>query len=143
MEFNDLIGWGTRFGQTFRASGIGLAGVDVIYATGDPRPPPLPITFRLYDDVTGKRIGPAKTCYGVPGAFQGRAAAIWARGEVPLVPGQTYYLEWQSPGCNTWRLNEDLPGEAYVGGLAKPDADLAMSIAEYRGTAAEPTPEHP
>jgi hypothetical protein len=131
LELKDLIGAGTRFGQTFRATGVGLAAVDIIYATGDARPPELPITFQVYDKLGGKPIGPAKTCYGTPAAFQGRAAAIWARGDVPLVPGKIYYLEWTSPGCNTWRLNEDLPGEAYVDEVAKPDADLAMSIVEY------------
>jgi hypothetical protein len=49
----------------------------------------LPITFQVYDRVNGTRIGPAKTCYGAPLAFQGRAAAIWDRDDVPLVPGRT------------------------------------------------------
>jgi len=105
--------------------------VDVIYATGDARPPSHPFVFQAYDKPGGKPIDEPKTCYGLPLAFQGRAAAFWARGEVPLTPGQMYYIEWTSPGCNTWKLNEDLPGEAYVDGVAKPDADLAMSIVEH------------
>jgi hypothetical protein len=140
LELKELVGSSNRYGQTFRATGVGLAGVDVIYATGDARPPALPVTFQLYDKVGGKRIGPARTCYGLPRAFQGRAAGFWKRGEAPLEPGRTYYLEWTSSGFNTWRLNEDLPGEAYVNGAPRSDVDLAMSIAEY---AAQPTETRP
>jgi len=131
LDLKELVGGGKRHGQTFKASGTSLAGVDAIYATGDARPPSLPVVFQAYDKPGGKALGKAKTCYGVPLAFQGRAAVVWAKGEVPLKPGRMYYIEWTSPGANTWKLNEDLPGEAYVDGVAKPDADLAMSIAEY------------
>ncbi len=130
-DLKKLVGSAKRHGQTFKASGTGLAAVDVIYATGASRPPELPFVFQVYDKPGGKPIGKAKTCYGLPLTFQGRAAAIWAKGDIPLTPGQMYYIEWTSPGSNIWKLNEDLPGEAYVDGVAKPDADLAMSIAEY------------
>ncbi|MGQ9651351.1 MAG: hypothetical protein ACUVXJ_14680 [Phycisphaerae bacterium] len=130
-NLKQLVGSAKRHGQTFKAGGIGLAGVDVIYATGDPHPPRLPFVFQTYDKPGGKPIGKAKTCYGLPLVFQGRAAAIWSKGDVPLTPGKMYYIEWTSPGSNTWKLNEDLPGEAYVDGVAKPDWDLAMSIVEY------------
>lgn len=135
-EPKNLVGTAKRYGQTFRASGEGLAAADIIYATGEPRPKALPITFQLYDKPGGRPIGPAKTCYGMPLAFQARAAAVWMKGDAPLTPGREYYLEWSSPGCNTWQLNEDLPGHAYRDGEPKPDADLAMSIVEY---AAEPS----
>jgi len=136
-DLKQFVGGAKRHGQTFKATGTGLAAVDVIYATGAASPPSHPFVFQAYDKPGGRPIGKPKTCYGVPLAFQGRAAAFWAKGEVPLTPGQMYYIEWASPGCNTWKLNEDLPGEAYVAGVAKPDADLAMSIAEYtdEGTA--------
>lgn len=131
MDLKELIGSSQRYGQTFKASGNGLAAVDIIYTTGKTSPEPLPFTFQVFDRPGGKPIGPKRTAYGVPGAFQGRAAALWSRGEVPLKTGKMYYLEWTSPGCNTWKLNEDLPGEAYVDGKSRPEADLALSIAEY------------
>jgi hypothetical protein len=131
LKLKDLAGGGKRFGQTFEASGTSLAGVDIVYTTGAPRPPTLPVTFQLYDKPGGQPIGPAKTCYGFPLAFQGRAAAVWKPGEVQLTPRRTYYLEWSTEPCNTWILNEDLPGHAYIDGIAKPKMDLALSIAEY------------
>lgn len=131
LKPKDLIGGGRRFGQTFKASGSALAAVDIIYTTGATSPPAMPITFQLYDRPGGTAIGPAKTCYGIPLTFQGRAAAVWDRKDAPLVPGRNYYLEWTCPGANTWQLNEDLPGHAYVDGQAKPKADLAISIVEY------------
>jgi hypothetical protein len=130
-DLKAFAGTAKRHGQTFRASGTSLAGLDIVYATGQARPDPFPFVFQAYDQPGGKPIGPAKTCYGLPLTFQGRAAAVWTKGEVPLKPGQMYYVEWTSPACNTWQLNEDLPGEAYVDGTAKPNADLAMSIVEY------------
>ena len=134
LELKALVGGGTRFGQTFKASGTGLAGVDMIYTTGVASPPSLPVTIQIYDEPGGKQIGPTRLCYGIPRAFQGRVAAVWRRGEIKLTPGKMYYVEWSTPnGCNTWKLNEDLPGEAYVDGEKKSDADLAMSIVEYVG----------
>ncbi len=131
LELKDLAGSAKRHGQTFKATGTSLAGVDTLYATGEASPPSLPVIFQAYDKPGGKPIGKAKTCYGLSLAFQGRVAAVWKRGDVPLTPGRVYYIEWTSPGSNVWRLNEDLPGEAYVDGVAKPNWDLAMSIAEY------------
>jgi hypothetical protein len=131
FKLDKLVGTAKRHGQTFKATGVGLAGVDMIYATGAANPPQLPVTFQLYDKPGGKPIGPPRTCVAISLAFQGRAAALWAPNEAPLKPGQMYYLEWTSPGFNIWRVNEDLPGEAYVDGKRLADADLAMSIAEY------------
>jgi hypothetical protein len=131
MKFDKLIGTGKRFGQTFEATGVGLAAVEVVYATGDASPPRMPIAFQLYDRPAGEPIGPLRTCYGLPMTFQARAAVVWRRGEVELTPGKTYYLEWFTPGVNTWQLEENLPGQAYVDGKAHPDADLAMCIVEY------------
>ncbi len=131
LTFYQLATWSERFGQTFRASGTGLAGCDIAYTTGDPNPPSIPITFQLYDGVGGERIGRSKKCYGLSRNFHGRAAAIWAPNEAPLTPGRTYYLEWTSPGCNTWFMKEDLVGAAYANGVVQGSRDLLMSIAEY------------
>ncbi len=128
-----LLTFGTSFGQTFVASGNSLAGADITYATGDPAPPPLQITFKVFDAPGGTQIGPTKVCYGITGFYEGKASVIWQQGNVPLTPGQTYFIQWTSPGANTWRLNENLPGQAYVGGVAQPSYDLLMSIAEFEG----------
>ncbi|MBI4578994.1 MAG: hypothetical protein HY718_04785 [Planctomycetes bacterium] len=130
-----LAGWSTRFGQTFRASGTSLAGAEIVYATGDYSPPALRFDFQVYTAVGGSPIGPSRTSYGVPGVFQARAAAAWVENEVPLTPGQMYYIEWTPPasGCNTWYMTESVPGEGYVNRVAlAPPQDLMMAIAEYQ-----------
>ena len=128
-----IANWTTSFGQTFTASGNGLAGASITYTTGQPDNPSLPIEFQLYSAPGGTVIGPQRTTHGVRGYYQGRAAVAWERGEVPLIPGQSYYLEWSPPpsGCNTWYMNEDLPGAAYVGGVSRAPQDLMMIISEY------------
>lgn len=131
-QLKEFLGSGTRHGQTFVATGCALAGADFIYATGAAAPPAYPLTFQLYDDVGGRAIGPARTCHGVPGFYQARAAAFWEAGEVELMPGRRYYLEVTSPGLNVWLMNENVPGAAYRDRSPHPrGADLMMSIAEY------------
>lgn len=146
LDLKKFAGGAQKFGQTFKATGKGLAGVDVIYATGKLRPVSYPVTFQLYDQPGGSPIGPARTCYGVPLVYQARAAAVWMPDEAPMTPGRTYYIEWTLPtSVNTWVLNEELPGEAYRDGQALPDADLAMSIVEYEapGTTTQRVGEKP
>jgi hypothetical protein len=104
----ELMGWDTRHGQTFRASGVGLAAIELVYATG-PDPADRPITFQLYDSVGGAPIGPAKTCFGGPGPAQSRAGSFWWPDEAPLVPGRTYYVEMTSAGANVWRMLDGYP----------------------------------
>jgi hypothetical protein len=131
QQLKTLIGSGKSHGQEFRAMGTGLAAVETIYATGDFRPPSHPVTFQLYDAPGGGPLGPRKTCYGFPLVSQARAMVVWDRGEVRLQPGDMYYIEWTSPDVNTWKLNEDVPGHAFVNGKPHEDADLALSIVEY------------
>jgi hypothetical protein len=139
FQLPELVGSSTRHGQTFRATGTSLAAVNIVYATGQQTPAALPFVFQCYSGVGGAPVGPPKTCYGVPGFFQARAAAMWLPGEVPLTPNNFYYLEWTSPGSNTWALNEnDLPGNGYLDRVPVPDKDLAMSIAEYEGDVVAP-----
>ncbi len=126
-----LAGMGARFGQVFKASGTGLAAVDIVYTTGVPAPPAIEFAFQLYDRPAGKAIGPARRCRGLPLAYQGRAAAAWLSGEAPLLPGREYYIEWTCLGCNTWLANDDLPGQAWRDGRRLDASDLMMSIAEY------------
>ncbi len=134
VNVKDLIGSAESYGQTFTATGTSLAAAEAIYATGAATPPALNITFQVYDRPGGKPIGKARSCYGLPLAFQGRAAVMWERDEVKLEPGRQYYIEWKaSGGCNTWKLGEDLPGEAYKDGKPVPGADLVLVLAEYDG----------
>lgn len=133
FEFKEFLGWNTQFGQTFTASGVGLAAVDVIYARQGGQPLDIPITFQLFDKPGGKAIGPAKTIYGAPGSFQARAAAFWSPKEAPIRPGQSYFIVGKSEGLNVWKANEDIPGgDAWLDGETKAPADLVMSIAEYK-----------
>jgi hypothetical protein len=139
-ELSKLVGSARRYGQTFRASGHGLAAVETIYTTGAASPPALDVRFQLYDRPGGTPIGPARTTRGLPLAFQARAAAAWLPGQAPLTPGEMYYLEWSTELCNTWACGEDLPGEAYRDGKPVPGTDLLMAIAEYEGRTATQAP---
>ncbi len=132
MELTTLVGSSTRYGQRFQASGTSLAGVEVPYATGEPNPTSIPATFQLYDAVGGNPIGPARASNGVSGNWQARIAASWPEGAVPTTPGQMYYLEWTTPGFNTWRMVENLIGEGYVNRVSLAPVDLMMVIAEYK-----------
>jgi hypothetical protein len=58
-----------------------------------------------------------------------------------MTPGRMYYLEWTAPACNTWLMNEDLPGEAYRDGKPLPKSDLVLTIVEYGGRATATRPE--
>jgi hypothetical protein len=130
---NTLAGWTTRFGQTFRATGTSLASAECVYTTGVDAAPALNIEFQVYDHPGGAPIGPKKTGTGLSGFYQARASVGWLEGEVPLTPGQTYYIEWTPPagGCNTWFMSDNVPGEAYVNGVSKAPNDLMMPLAEY------------
>jgi hypothetical protein len=131
FETAELMGWSSQFGQTFRASGVGLAAIELVYATGDD-PPTRPITFQLYDAVNGNPVGPAKTCFGDPGPAQSRAGAFWWPDEAPLIPGGTYYIEGTSVGANVWRMFDGYPyGEFYLNRQPQSGKDLMMTIAEY------------
>lgn len=134
FQYVGLAGWQTRFGQTFRATGASLAGVETVYTTGSADPVLHNITFQVYDGVGGNPVGPPRNATGLPAFHYARVAAAWRKGEVPLVPGQMYYLEYTTPasGCNTWYISENLPGELYVNRVSQGTRDLAMSIAEYR-----------
>lgn len=132
LDLKDYSGATKVFGQTFKATGRGLAAADIVYADGQALPVSLPVRFQLFDKPGGTAIGPSKTCYGVPLTYQGRAAVVWDKGEVNLKPGTMYYLEWTVPtDVNSWVLNEDLPGSAWLDREEKPDIDMAMSIVEY------------
>jgi hypothetical protein len=131
-----LVGWNTSFGQTFTATGEGLAAAEVVVAPlGDLTEP---VTFQLYTAVGGEPIGPAKTCYGAPGPFQSRVGVFWYPAEAPLTPGEQYYLEGTSRGINTWDMRGAYGGGAlYVDRRMRPGRDLRMILAEYESLPAD------
>jgi hypothetical protein len=140
-----FIGFGNQLGQTFRATGEGLAAVEMTVAPGEAIPQ-LPLSFQLYDSPGGTPIGPPKNSHtGQVHAYLWRAGAFWHPGEAPLTPGQTYYIELSVPhGLNTWNMNEGYPyGDAYVDRVLQADRDILMSIAEYEDLSGGPTPTPP
>jgi len=134
---NVLLGWQNKQGQTFVASGLGLAAVELMYTVGCAPNPSLPVTVTVYNGFGGAKIGTSKMSYTVTDECQGRVAAFWEAGEVPLEAGRTYYVEFDATaggGINVWGMKGDMPGvNAYVGGVSKAPTDLPMMIAEYSG----------
>jgi hypothetical protein len=131
----DFLGWQDKQGQTFVAGGVGLAGVELLYTVGCAPNPSLPISVKVYNGFGGARVGPSKLCYTVTDECQGRAAAFWQPGEVPLTPGSTYYVEFDATaagGVNVYGMSNDIPGvHAYSGGVSMAPRDLPMMISEY------------
>lgn len=131
-----LLGWRNVQGQTFRATGTGLAGVELMYSVGCNPNPSLPVTITLYNGFGGAKIGTSKTCYSVTDLCQGRVAAFWEEGEAPLTPGNMYYIEFDATaggGINVWSMPDNMPDStAYVGGVAMNGIDLSMQIVEYK-----------
>lgn len=141
--------WAGSFGQTWVAQGNSLAAVSFWAAGGATSGWGWRGQLKIFDGgVNGPQIGPAKVCNGA--AFEGGGVGLGALsynpGEVPLVPGRTYYLEW-----NLWDIDPDrgvmailLPnnyplGTAYHSQNAVPDVDLFLEIMEYTSTGS-PTP---
>lgn len=145
--------WGQRWGQTFIAHGAGLAAADV-FAAGANSDWNLTFGWKVREGgPTGAQIGPTKTTQA---AFQGAGAGLhgvsFNPGEVPLVPGQTYFVEFyivnppaDSNGFNPYVMSpqSDSPcgggdnvdsfdeGIAYRDNEARPNVDLSMTIIEY------------
>ncbi|GMV95902.1 MAG: hypothetical protein AMXMBFR83_02710 [Phycisphaerae bacterium] len=167
-EFGDFAGGGRRWAQTYVARGRGLAGVVMYAAVGTAEPPLSRQRCRVRvreGGPGGPRVGIDKIAVG-NGNYTGDAswgvfAAVYAPGEVPLVPGRTYAIEFESienhetlhgfiniknvpsterPGFNPYRK---VPPDAYEQGTAFADAgqpvdfDLDMQIVEYEHAASE------
>ncbi len=133
-----FLGSSPRYGQTFVATGTGLAAVEMLYAVGCAPNPTIPIKISLYDGVGGKQIGPSKICMTVTDECQGRAAACWEKGEADIKPGTKYYVEFalQShpdiKSFNIWSMSNNIPNVgAYKDGVSAGDADMTLTIAEY------------
>ena len=116
--------------------GDGLAGAALYYAGGDRWDKDFTFTVRGAS-VSGPQIGPAKRGRGAYQAFtNGHVAVSWNPGEVPLVPGERYFIEvTQSFGFNpvkfTKSVNAYPDGDAYRGGGRRSGVDLHMQVVEY------------
>lgn len=130
----------TRWGQTFVAKGTSLAAVDLFAASGqaDQRP-----AWTVHKGGPGgQQIGPTKTVYGAYFASSTDLLGVsYNPGEVPLTPGQTYYIEVTNAAGFTpytqesWDRYDD--GRAFNNRTAT-DEDLAMTIIEYTHIIYEP-----
>ena len=140
-----LTGWAGTWGQTFRATGNGLAAADLWYAstTWD-----IGVRFRIFtNDPSGTQIGPTKTSRGAAQTGGvGLVGVSYAPGEVPLTPGNTYYIEMSVPddpwGFTPYQFDEgvdDYPyGMGYMSSGPQSNVDLNMTIMEYAGPAPQP-----
>lgn len=141
--------WGTRWGQTFTARGTSLAAVD-FKASGINDVWELNFRWRVYPGadpagITGPQIGPTRITNAAWNPSALHQAVSYNRDEVPLVPGQKYFIEFevvdppaQSPGFNPWIMDTD----SYAGGhgywwsgsgwVARPNDDVHMTIVEHQ-----------
>ncbi|HEY7118593.1 MAG TPA: carboxypeptidase-like regulatory domain-containing protein [Tepidisphaeraceae bacterium] len=133
----DPNGFATRWGQTFKAQGTSLAAADVFAAGGSTWDLPFTWTVRA-GGPAGQLIGPTKhtaAAYFTPQV--GLHGVSYNPGEVPLTPGQTYYIEFSNAsGFNPYLMPaaDAYPGGlAYQAGTARSANDLAMMLMEYPG----------
>ena len=137
----------TAWGHTFIAQGTSLAAVDC-FAAGANNRWDLDFVWRIRDGgPNGAQIGPGKI---TGGAFFGAGAGLhgvsYNPGEVPLVAGQTYFVEFEvfNPPPESNGFNPYVTNDPYAGGHgyrwsgaawdAKPGTDISMTIIEYKPT---------
>ncbi len=161
-QFGEFAGGGKRWAQTYVAQGRSLAAA-IMYAavgTAEPALARQRCVVRVHrGGPTGPVVGIEKIAIG-NGTYTGDAswgvfAAVYAPGEVPLVPGETYAIEYESienyytlhghtnikgavstekPGFNPYRkwAPDDYPeGTAHADARTPADFDLDMQIIEY------------
>jgi hypothetical protein len=130
----------TRWGQSFVASGDSLAAVDLFAAGGDP----FDVTWIIREGgPDGPQVGPTKITSGAYFASSTDLLGVsYNPGEVPLVPGETYYIDVLDTGNFTpytqplWNLYDD--GQAYRNGLPT-GYDLSMTIIQNQAIVPEPS----
>jgi hypothetical protein len=132
--------WEWAWSQEIRAKGTSLAGAVMYFAS---IPWSAPLRFRVRSgSFDGPQVGPAKVGPGAAEASNSAfAAASWNPGEVPLIPGQIYYLEVSGvPGSSSHGLtaygfstaeNVYPDGDAFANGVRQPGVDLYMHVVEY------------
>lgn len=166
-QFGTFAGFASKWTQTYVARGHSLAGVVLYAAVGGAQPP----LSRQRVTVRVRREGPEGPVVGVEkiaignGNYTGDASwgvfgAAFAPEEVPLTPGQTYALEFESlenyetlhgfvnikgqvsddrPGFNPYRKyapDAYEPGTAFKGGRERMDFDLDLQVLEHEAPGA-------
>jgi hypothetical protein len=162
-EFNQLTKFARVWSQTYIARGKSLAGVVLYAATSGVQPSMNQQRLRIIvvDEETGNVVGAAKIAIG-NGLYTGDASwgtfgAVYEPDEVPLAPGHTYRLHFESietphnlglgtfvntkgmksdgrPGFNPYRkhpLDIDKAGHAFLNGTEAQDFSLDMQVIEY------------
>lgn len=136
VDPGDLAGWAGVWAQQIKAKGNALAGATLYFAGGDTWEKD--ITFKVRTGgAAGPQVGPSKTGHSAYQASTNAHVAVsWGPGEVPLTPGQIYYIEASHPtGFNPLRftnaINDYADGTAYQSFGARPNVDLHMQVVEY------------
>lgn len=165
-EFGEMTRFGRKWTQTYVAQGHSLAGV-ILYAAWSGTQPSLRrqrVALRVRERTpTGPLVGIEKIGIGngihTGDASWGAVGVAFAPGEVPLEPGETYALEFETietpesigdyvdikgrpsdrkPGFQPYRKipPDDYPlGKAYFEGREAVEYDLDMQVIEYEHTA--------
>lgn len=167
-RFRDFAGFRPRWAQTYVARGRGLAAAILYAAVGGTQPP----LSRQRCAVRVRRDGPGGPPAGIEkiaignGNYTGDASwgvfgAAFAPGEVPLEPGRTYAIEFETietpetlrgyvnikgqvndlrPGFNPYRKcpsDDYAGGTAYAGGTEAVPFDLDLQVIEYERSPAD------
>jgi hypothetical protein len=135
------LGNATSVGQTFIARGVNLISASIYSPTSD-----FVGVFRIRQGGPGgPQVGTTKKARVGQWATP-EIIALWAPGECPLTPGNTYYLEVTRDGGGTFtayanQYNPYAYGQAYYNGSAVSGTDLACTIMEEesQGSATRPT----
>lgn len=168
--YQEFAGFARKWSQTYVARGTSLAGVTLFAAVGGTQPP----LSRQRVRVRVREGGPQGAVIGVEkiaignGNYTGDASwgmfgAAYARGEVPLKPGNLYALEFESienyetlhgfvnikgdvsddrPGFNPYKKvapDDYKHGTSYKHGQEEMHFDLDMQVVEY-GSPIAPAP---
>lgn len=116
-----------EFGQTFLASGYNIIKVTIRNAG-----PSKSFSVSVHEGGPGgAQLGPTRTCEC---GGLGRGTASWNAGEVPTIPGKTYYVKVEPTDGSVWNSCIDSGGATYTDGMmfydgvAQPDKDMALHI---------------
>lgn len=137
----ELAGSAATWAQGIKAKGNSLAGCSLFFAGGDTWD--ALISFKVRSgSPTGPQVGPTKVGRGTyQASTAGMIAASWNPGEVPLTPGQVYYIEMTRADGNgqfnpfkfTVGNNHYGDGNAYKAGVLQNDVHLFMQVVEWNG----------
>jgi hypothetical protein len=123
----------TNVGQTFVARGIGLISAAFWLADGTF---PTFVMRVLENGPGGLQVGTTKRGKPARPTADPEMLVLWAPGECPLTPGQTYYIEVSKDGGGLFNSvyvasgNPFAYGQAYTNGVARAGNDLAGTIME-------------